>query len=165
MCKKNVNAIIRCYKSITTVDNNIMSYDIPFKSIKHDTNSSIMSVSDFNVVCQIDFLGTADDSHKKNNPLENKATLDFILRLTKCSSDESKRLGYDLDNFSIDLNQMYQASQVDTACFDFLNCIRTTRVDRLELPGGTGKYVLKLLIKDATEDEYSIQTMSSLIIV
>lgn len=165
MCKKNVNAVIRCYKSVSTMDNHIMSYDIPFTSIKHDDVEDTMTISDFNIVTNIDFLGTNNIEHKKNNPLEKRKKIDFILRLTKCSSDESKRIGYDLDTFSIDMKEMYDSAQVNTACFDFLNCTRTTKVDSLGIPGGTGKYVLKLLIKYEDEKEYTIQAMTSLVII
>ena len=119
MCMKYVNASARCYKAITSVDNNVMSYDIPFISIRHDNVGTQIAISKFVIVTSIDFLGTNNEEHKSENPLESKRTLDFIIRLSKCSSDESKRIGYDLDCFSINLAEMYETDQVCKACFDF----------------------------------------------
>lgn len=165
MCKKYVNVSARCYKSITSVENNVMSYDIPFTSIRHDDDGASVSICEFSIVTNIDFLGTNVEAYKKENPLENRRTLDFIIRLTRSSSDANKRIGYDLDCFSIDLAELYEMGQVDTACFDFLNYTRTTNIDKLDLPGGVGKYVIKVLIKDSEEENYTIQAMSQLIVV
>lgn len=165
MCMKYVNASARCYKSITSIENNVMSYDIPFISIMHDNDTAGVAISKFAIVTNIDFLGTNNENHKCNNPLENKRTLDFIIRLTKCSIEENERIGYDLDSFSINLAEMYKTNQVNKACFDFLNYTRTTKIDKLELPGGVGKYVIKILVKDSEEKDYTIQAMSQLIVV
>lgn len=165
MCMKYVNASARCYKSITTVENSVMSYDIPFISIMHDNDVTGVAISKFAIVTSIDFLGTNSEEHKCKNPLESKKTLDFIIRLTKCSADDSKRIGYDLERFSINLAEMYEMDQVNKACFDFLNYTRTTKIDKLELPGGVGKYTIKILVKDSEEKDYTIQAMSQLIVV
>lgn len=165
MCMKYVNTSARCYKSITSVDNNVISYDIPFISIRHDNVDTQIAISKFAIVTSIDFLGTNSEDHKSENPLENKRTLDFIIKLSKCSSDESKRIGYDLDCFTINLAEMYATGQVGKACFDFLNCTRTTNIDHIVLPGGTGKYVIKVLIKYTEDENYTIQSMSPLVVV
>ena len=165
MCKKYVNASARCYKSITSVDNNIISYDIPFTSIRHDNEGDGISIGEFAIVTNIDFLGTNNELHKGENVLESKKILNIIIRLTKCSSDDSKRIGYDLDCFSINLAEMYSTDQINKACFDFLNYTRMTLIDKLDLPGGIGKYVIKVLVKDSEEKDYTIQTMSQLIVV
>lgn len=165
MCKKYVNVSSRCYKSITSIENSVVSYDVPFVSIRHDNGANGVTINKFAIVTSIDFLGTNNETHRKENPLECKQTLDFIIRLTKCSSEEGKRIGYDLDSFSINLGEMYEKEQVNKACFDFLNYTRTTKVDNLDLPGGVGKYVIKVLIKDSKEKEYTIQAMSQLIVV
>ena len=165
MCMKYVNASTRCYKSITSADNNIISYDIPFTSITHDNIDKEIAITKFTIVTNIDLLGTSNEKHKPENPLESKKTLDFIIRLTKCSNTDVERLGYDLDTFSIDLSQIYESGQVGKACFGFLNYTRTTSIDTLKLPGKTGKYVIKLLIKDSKDLDYTIQTMSQLTVV
>ena len=165
MCKKYVNASVRCFKSITLNGNNIVSYDVPFVKIFVDTNTTEISISDFFLVTTIDFLGTNNENHKNENMLESKKKLDFIIRLTKCSADENKRIGCDLDTFSIDLNEMYKQDQVNQACFGFFNYTRNTKIDKLKLPGGSGKYVIKVLIKEADEEDYTIQTMSQLLVI
>lgn len=165
MCKKYVNASVRCFKSITLDGDKIVSYDVPFVQIRLDTDTSEISISNFYLVTTIDFLGTNNESHKKENMLESKKKLDFIIRLTKCSPDENQRIGCDLDTFSIDLNDMYEKRQVNQACFGFFNYTRNTKVDKLKLPGGSGKYVIKVLIKDADEKDYTIQSMSQLLVI
>ena len=165
MCMKYVNASVRCYKSITSAENNVMSYNIPFTSIRHDNIGAQVAITKFVIVTNIDFLGTNNEEHKTENPLESRDTLDVIIRLTKCTNDDSKRIGYDLDCFSIDLAEIYEADQVNKACFDFLNYTRTTNIDQIELPGGLGKYVIKILIKNSKEEKYTIQSMLQLIIV
>lgn len=162
---KYVNASSRCYKSITSVDNHVMSYDIPFTSIRHDKVDGQIAISRFVIVTNIDLLGTSNTEHALENPLESKNTLDFIVRLTKCSNDNNKRIGYDLDCFSINLAEICEADQIGKACFDFLNYTRTTKIDKLELPGGTGKYVIKILIKNSEDENYTIQSMSQLIVM
>lgn len=165
MCMKYVNASARCYKGITITENKIISYDIPFTGIKHDSDGDTLSISKFSVVTNIDFLGTNNDVHKSENPLECQRTLDFIIRLTKCSADKEKRIGYDLDHFSIDLADLYRNNQVHMACFGFLNYTRTTNIDKIQLPGGLGKYVIKVLIKDSQENEYTIQSISQITVI
>lgn len=165
MCKKYVNVSTRCYKSITTIENSVISYNAPFTIIRHEDCGEGVAISDFAIVTDIDFLGTNNEEHKKENPLESRKKLDFIIRLTKCSLDERERIGYDLASFSIDLNELYEAGLVNKACFGFINCTRTTNVDKLELPGGLGRYVIKVLIKDSEDKEYTIQAMSQLNVV
>lgn len=163
MCKKYVNASARCYKSITLINNNIISHNIPFEGIRHDENINGISINNFFIMTNIDFLGTNNEEHKNENPLESKRTLDFIIRITTC--DNKQNIGYDIDSFSVDLREMRKTNQINRACFDFLNYTRTTKIDNLDLPGGTGKYVIKVLVKDSEEKDYTIQTMSQLMIV
>lgn len=165
MCMKYVNASARCYKSISTADNSVVSYDIPFTSIRHDDNGVEASIAKFSIVTNIDFLGTSNEIHKSENPLESRKKLDFIIRLTKCSVEKEKRIGYDLDSFSVDLDDMYEDNQVNMACFGFLNYTRTTNVDKIVLPGGMGKYVIKILIKESEKADYTIQSMSQLTVL
>lgn len=165
MCMKYVNVAARCYKSIALVDNNVMSYNIPFTNIQHDVVDGQIAVGSFVIITNVDILGTGKEEHKTENPLESGRTLDFIIRLTKCSNEEDKRIGYDLDHFSINLCEMYETGQVSRACFDFFNYTRTTNVDKVFLPGGKGKYVIKILIKDSEDENYTIQEMLPLTIV
>lgn len=165
MCMKYINATATFFKSITIENNKIISFNAPFSSIKSTDEKSGLSIDDFAIVTQVDFLGTNNPSHVVENPLEQKKMIDFVIRLTKCDKLEEKRIGFDLDSFTINLAEMYEKEQVDLACFGFLNYTRITNVDHLDLPGGTGKYVVKVLAKDSGGKEYSIQSMTKLIIV
>lgn len=165
MCMKYVNANATCFKSVVMDGDKIISFNAPFEVIKSTNKADAIYIEDFSVVTQIDFLGTSDSDRKMENPLEQKKTIDFIVRLTKCTRSEEGRLGFDLDSFSVNLEDMYKKNQVNTACFDFLNYTKVTNVERLALPCGTGKYVLKVLIKASEEKEYSIQSMMQLTIM
>ena len=164
MCIKYINATATCFKSVVIENEKIASFNAPFMSIKSIENERGIFLDDFTVVTQIDFLGTNNPLHKIDNPLEQKKTVDFIVRLTKCVKEPSKRVAYDLDSFSINLADMDE-KQVDVACFGFLNYTRITNIKRLDLPGGNGKYVIKILAKISEDKEYSIQSMSKLIIL
>lgn len=165
MCMKYVNATATCFKLVTMDNNKIIAYNAPFNSIKSIEENNVLSLDNFSIVTQIDFLGTSSPEHKIDNPLETKKNVDFIIRLTKCDHIEENRLGRDLDCFSINLKEMYEKHQVDKACFDFFSYTRITNVDNLDLPRGTGKYVIKVLIKDSESTEYSIQSMTKLVIM
>ncbi len=165
MCMKYVNATATCFKLVTMDNNKIIAYNAPFNSIKSIEENNTLSLDNFSIITQIDFLGTSSPEHQTENPLEMKKTVDFIIRLTKCDSIEENRLGKDLDCFSIDLTEMYEKKQVSKACFGFFNYTRITNVDKLDLPKGPGKYVIKVLIKDSEDTEYSIQSMTRLIIM
>ncbi|MCM1246367.1 MAG: hypothetical protein NC293_12065 [Roseburia sp.] len=162
---KYVNANTTCFKSVIMDGDKIVSFNAPFEVIKATNIDNTLFIEDFSLVTQIDFLGTSDSEHKMENPLEQKKTVDFIVRLTKCTRKEEDRLGFDLDSFSIDLEDIYKKEKVDTACFDFFNYTKITNVKRLDLPCGDGKYVIKVLIKGSEEEEYSIQSMTQLTIM
>ena len=162
MCMKYVNTTATCYKSVVVENNAIVAFNAPFDAIKASSENDTLYIDDFSIVTQIDFLGTNTNEHKIENPLEQNKVVDFIVRLTKCNKDDDKRIGSDLDKFSVDLGEMREKNLVTTACFDFLNYTRVTNVNRLELPGGPGRYVLKVLIKMSEDEEYTIQSMTSL---
>ncbi len=164
MCMKYVNATAACYKSILMENKSIMSLNAPFNEIQSVDSVGIPCI-DFFVATQIDFLGTNKEEHKKESPLEQKKKIDFIIRLTKCDSEEVNRICSDLDSFSIDLAEMNEKEQVSVACFGFVNYMRMTKVEKLPLPAGTGKYVLKILIKESESDEYTIQSMSKVTVL
>lgn len=165
MCMKYINTTATCFKSVTMEKDKIISFNAPFQCIKASDGNDGLMIDNFYIVTQIDFLGTNCEEHKMENPLEQKRTIDFIIRLTKCDRFEEQRIGVDLDSFSIDLGEMYEEEQVDLACFGFLNYTRIINVSDLDLPGGTGKYVIKVLVKDSDDKEYTIQSMTQLTIV
>lgn len=165
MCMKYVNTITNCFKSVSKENNCIVSFNAPFESIIATIKDGQSSINDFVVLTLVNILGTGDESKIVDNPLSNKKTIDFIIRLTKCDANEENRIGYDLDRFSINLADMDEKKQIDHACFEFFNYTRMTNVDHIPLQGGVGKYVIKVLIKDSEQEEYTIQSMTKLTII
>lgn len=162
MCKKYVNANVSCYKSISTVDNHILSLNAPLSSLKINKNNK--GVDNFVIVTKFNFLGTNNSASQRNNVLFNREKINIIIRLTKCDEDVNKRLGNDIDKFTIDLEQAYNDKQVSVACFDFYDYTRVTNVDCItELPKA-GLYVIKVLIKTESEEKYTIQSMSKFLV-
>lgn len=164
MCMKYINVNATCYKSVVMDGDKIVSLNAPFEVIKSSNADGTLFIGDFSMVTQIIFLGTSDSQHKQANPLEQKRTIDFKIRLTRCSKEE-ERLCIDLDSFSIDLSEMYSDGKFSTACFDFFKYTQITNVKKINLDCGSGKYVVKVLIKDSEEKEYSIQSMTQLTIL
>lgn len=164
MCMKYVNATTYCYESVIKENDNPVSFNKPFNgvvAIKHSDGS--FSIGGFKIVTQISLLGTNTQSNKEFNIIEKKGALDVVIRLTKCDQNEENQLGRDLDAFTIDLQKM--SSQLDQACYQFLNYTRITEVSGINLVLGIGNYVLKVLVKDSEDENYTIQTMSRLKVV
>lgn len=162
MCMKYINANAMCFKSLTMNDGKIISYNAPFTGIRANRDAEELTIENFIIVTAINILGTNNEDKKIENPLEQGETIEFIIRLTKCDRIEENRIGVDLDKFSLDLQKMKENNQINTACFDFLDYTRIINVKSLSLPGGTGKYVIKILTKRKSEDEYSVQAMTPL---
>lgn len=165
MCMKYINTTAVCYKSLQIENNQIVSFNGPFDAIKALNEDKGYATDDFVVVTQLDFIGTNNPEKVCENPLEQGEKLDFVIRLTKCSRSEGNRLCLDLDKFSIDLADMREKNQIEMACFGFLNYTRMTQIDKIRLPLGTGKYVIKVLVKKAQESDYQIQAMTGLSIL
>lgn len=166
MCKKYINATINCYKSLIKNNDNIVAYSIPFNQIesvrtKEDTDA--ICIKDFYIVTDINILGTNDET--ADNPLNKKQTLDIIVRITKCDRIPENQIGKDLASFSISTKDLYEQNQISTACFDFANCKQVITIKELPLPAGTGKYVIKVLMKLSTETDYTIQSMMQLNVI
>lgn len=163
MCMKYVNVISTLYDSISTVSGNIASFNAPLNQIEiKDVNNP--EISNLTIVTDLNFLGTNDKSKIKDNVLINQDKVDIIIRLTKCDKNVQNRIGYDIDAFSIDFKKI-EKEQLETACFDFYNHTRITEIGKIPLVGGTGNYVLKVLIKKSSEKDYSIQFMRKLAII
>lgn len=165
MCMKYINANAMCFKSVIIENNQIVSFTAPFNAMKSVNDEEGISTDDFAIVTQIDILGTNNSENKTENPLESGRTLDFKIRLTKLDRIEENRLGFDVDNFSIDLTEMKENKRTEKACFEFFNYTRMTQINKLHLPAGTGRYVIKVLVKYAEDEEYQIQSMTGLSIL
>ena len=173
MCKKYINATINCYKSLIKNNDSIVAYSIPFNQIESirikesektkETENIEVCIKDFYIVTDINILGTNDKT--ADNPLNKKQTLDVIVRITKCDKIPENQIGKDLASFSISTKDLYEQNQINTACFDFANCKQVITIKELPLPAGTGKYVIKVLIKLSTETDYTIQSMMQLNVI
>lgn len=165
MCMKYVNSTVECYTSMASNSSGSVSYSNLFNRIHASVRQNgNMEVGGFIVVTRINILGTAHKEHENANILMQRGTLDVIIRLTKCSPDESKQLCIDLDSFSLDLKKEDKEKHIDHACFDYFNYTRITDIKDFDLDAGLGKYVIKVLMKKHEDSDYTIQTMSSLYI-
>lgn len=160
MCMKYINANICCYKSITKASGNLVSLNAPFDTISvcDANNNNEKVIGSFYINTQINILGTSKLEKMNDNILYRRGTLEVVIRLTKCDKDENKRICCDLDSFEIDLSK--NEDEILKACFEYFNYTRITNVKSLVLPGGTGDYVIKVLVKEASDKEFTIQSMS-----
>lgn len=165
MCKKYVNANLTCFKSIV-MDNDVpLAFRNPFDEVSVEKCSNGMyTVDGFQILSNINILGTADEDKQKDHILYRpNGKLNFVIRLTKCDPDPNKRIYYDLDSFTVDITELRENHQVDGACFDFVNYARITNVPNFKVEK-FGSYVVKLLIKENTEQDYSVQFIKKLMI-
>jgi len=155
---KNLNVNACCYRNVSTQDNQVISYDQPFTGLKvsQKSDNCKFTTGSFAVVTQINMMGTNQEAHKVENPVEQRKSLDFIIRITKRDKNPEKQIGIDLDSFTIDLSQ----SSIEHACYPFFNYTRVTRVQDLELVGGTGFYIIKVLVKESDKEKWIIQSMN-----
>lgn len=160
MCMKNLNINTCCYKNVTMQNETVLSFDRPITGVVFDKTLDGKLIADsFFVETKINILGTNNEDHKADNLLEQRKSLDFIIRLTKRDKDPEKQIYKDLDTFTIHLSQMESA--IEQACFPFFNYTRVTRVKDLELDGGAGSYILKVLVRESgTSDKMIIQSMN-----
>lgn len=169
MCMKYVNATVECYRVVAQNSEGQVSifYD-PFDTITAVRNGDgSFSIGGFALKTAICVLGTDNEKHTDENPICKKDKLFFKIRLTKCSTDEEKRLGIDLDEFEVNLGELQEEGLASIACYPFVNYGRITTIGRINLPAnGFGKYVIKVLVRDErnhTTD--SIQSMMLLTVL
>lgn len=163
MCMKYLNATVSCYGSVSIHNNRILSLIEPFDVISatKDPNGTI-SIKNFYVVTHINMLGTNKEDCKQNSTLEKRETLSVRIRLTKCDKDENNQRYFDLDTFTVDLKEEENKRNIHKACFDYFNYKRITPVESLALPYGSGKYVIKVTVKEPSQEKETIQTMTYL---
>lgn len=163
MCMKYLNATLSCYKSVVMVDNSVTSLNWPFDKISANINEDgNFFIEDFFVVTQINLLGTQKEDKKQYSTLEKRENLEVKIRLTKCDKDENNQRYIDLDCFVIDFNNEENKKNIHTACFDYFNYKRITTVHSIELPLGTGTYVIKVIVKEASQKKETVQSMNYL---
>lgn len=176
MCMKYINAIVTPYASVlSTPSGGVVTLHAPLGSVRcRDIKDGKAILEDFAVVTDLNFLGTADETHKKENPLEQGKKIGFIIRLTKCSPDVNARKYVDLDSFVIDLAEVKDKGWASKACFDYYNYTHLTKMPEdirwIPVDGEgrpmAGSYVLKVIVEDIDGDgKQSVQAMCPLQIV
>lgn len=165
MCMKYVNAITRCYNSISQNDKGqILSFNNPFDTISGYFESGHTFIRNFFIQIELTIMGTANEANKSENPISRRDVLHFTIRLTKCDSEPKKRLGIDIDKFDVNIGELEDKGLLSKACYPFYTCMRVINVKEIEFPTfDNGKYVLKILVRttDNPEDD-TIQSMSEL---
>ena len=162
MCMRYVNATVRCFDSVLTRNDTIVSLSGPFDTIKGIKKGENVSVPPFSILTEIAIMGTSKEQSKASNPVESGKKLHFTIRLTKCDKEIGKQKCIDLDQFEIDFHSLKEKELLSVACFQFYNELRVTNVNGIVFPEfDTGKYVLKVLVND-TGDSHDdiIQSMT-----
>lgn len=164
MCMTGVNATLGLFLDVQMDESGeaVLAYIKPFDGLTVQKGKDGNPITKpFKIVTQVNLLGTMDEGKKSENIIERRGVLDFIIRITKCDEDIEKRLTAVLDEFVLDTNEVNMCK----ACFDYLNYTRITQVPELNLTAGKGEYVIKLLVREKTDDNsqnYTIQAMSPL---
>ncbi len=158
MCKKYVNANLTCFESVVLENGVPLAFRNPFDEISAKKSvGGVYQIGGFRILSNINILGTADLEKQKDHILyQENGVLDFTIRLTKCDTDVNGRFYYDLDSFSLNIAELRENHQIDGACFDFVNYARITEVPNFTVDK-SGSYVIKLLIKENTEDKPTVQ--------
>lgn len=153
MCMKYVNTNVQCFSSVATSILGHTGFSAIIESVKAEKNDEKYIIGGFNIVTFVNIRGTRGKNNTENNSLDRKDTLKFLIRLTKLDSDPEKQLSYDLKEFEIDLSDH---KNLRHACFDYVERIEITEVDRLSLEE-PGRYVIKILVKENSQKYYNVQ--------
>lgn len=157
---KYLNVTINCYKSIEMINDKIISLRVPMDNIPAIVDDNgIIRTKPFSIETHLSFRGTNNDAEKRFSVLENKENVSIIIRLTRCDN----RMCADLASFIVDFSDNDVSDNIQKGQNVFLDCKRVYHIlNGLRLPFGTGKYILKVLVKKASEpeDKYEVQTMS-----
>lgn len=155
-----VNANIALFREISKNQNDIITFTNPFESIVVEEKT----ISDFAIVSYITLLGS--NKKRVDNILDRHGKIDVCIRITKCTPNDSERISYDLDKFSIDTKDEVNIVYND-ACVPYLNYKRITNIGKIEfnLSEPKGSYVIKLLIKEPTDEKYTVQSLCHLNII
>ena len=154
MCMKFVNVNVQCVEApkLNLLVPNCMGSLV--RSVKAERNGDLYSLGGFSIYTFVNVRGTQDKTNR-DNPFNRTNKLCFKVRLTKLDPDKSKQISYDLRDFDVSL------SNVQTACFDFVEHIEVIEVNKLFLKD-KGDYVVKILVKDYEEEKYDIQMVHRL---
>ena len=162
MCTKYLNANIALFKTVSKNNNKVIAFGEPFDCLIADCEGNEISITDFNVITYLNLL----ESSGKNagNVLDRRGNLEVCIRLTKCTKESEERLSVDLDRFEI-ITEGSQDIHYD-ACVPYLNYKRITHIDsiNLDVVNPKGSYVIKVLVKEPTDEKYTVQAITHLTI-
>lgn len=165
MCVQNVNATLSLFTDVKNMEiQGNQEFIRPFDIIVSKSINNNKYIGGFYIVVDINLLSTTNEHKKETNVVYNRAKIDILVRLTKISDDEEKRLSLDIDEFTIDASD---DNLVKTnACVDYINYKKIKKIDtnaiQLSPNAGTGKYVLKVLVKRPCDTEYQVQSIYGL---
>lgn len=154
MCMKYVNVNVQCFAAQSLGFLGGAGLSSLIRTVPSTKKGEKYEVGRFTIATFVNIRGTGKGDNV-DNPLDAGEKLDFKVRLTKISTDETKRLSYDLHEFSVDLLDA-DSSKIQEACFKYFETIQVTDVNGLEL-NEPGEYVIKILVKKANAERYDIQ--------
>lgn len=165
MCVQNVNATISLFSEVRNMEiQGSQEFVKPFDIIVSKSLNGNKYIGGFVVVVDITLLSTTNDQKKTTNVVYNKGKMDVLIRLTKSSSDENKRLSLDIDEFCIDTSNENLLKK--NACVEYINYKKIKKIDtnaiQLSPIAGTGDYVFKVLVKRPCDSDWQVQSVYNL---
>lgn len=165
MCVQNVNATLSLFTEVRNMEiQGAQEFVRPFDIIVSKSINDNKYIGGFYIVVDITLLSTTNEEKKKNNVVYNNQKLDILIRLTKSSKDEEKRLSLDIDEFTIDASNINLVKT--NACVDYINYKKIKKIDtnaiQLSPEVGTGDYIFKVLVKRPCDSEYQVQSIHNL---
>ena len=159
MCMKYVNVNVCCFDDINNQIFNLgrTTFTSMLESVKSKEKNDKFIIGGFSIVTFVNIRGTRYGNND-NNPLDANKKLDFKIRLTKLDAKPENQLSYDLKDFSIDLSNKEATHH---AYFDYKEHIEIVNVDTVVLQS-KGAYVIKVLVKEDSEELYNVQMVHPL---
>ena len=165
MCMRSVNATVTPYEEVIFSKDGlqVLACKNPFGTIiAEKSEDGLYSIGNFNVVTDINLLGTKNENNKADNVLERKGCMEVMILITKCEPSKQgleKKSSALLDKFDVDTAKL----PIDESCLPFLNYQRITNVGTVKLSAenALGDYVIKVVTKRKEDDDtaYRIQSL------
>ena len=109
---------------------------------------------EFRCYCEVNVVGTIDGDEE--NPIDNKKNLQFKVRVTKLSDIKEEQLCIDLFEFEIDCSDEKLIEKDNY--LKHINYRALIDVPSLKNIPCKGKYSLRVLVKENTDDKYEVQS-------
>lgn len=165
MCVQNVNATVSLFTEVRNIEmQGAQEFVRPFDIIVSKNINDNKYIGGFYIVVDITLLSTTNEEKQKTNVIYNNQKIDILIRLTKSSKDEERRLSLDIDEFTIDASNDNLIKR--NACVDYINYKKIKKIDvnaiQLSPEAGTGDYIFKVLVKRPCDAEYQVQSIHNL---